>query len=264
MITIALLVITLICQVVVVSMLCPQKIVGTAQSALAVQSIERGSHQVLYRRYVLINYVIAALGLPILLLCVTLHVNDTLTMTGLLLSIAIFFLVQVSTVTIPFFHGALPVQQTPKRYPDIQDFPGGVPGLFGILPLVPVMIAAGLYLAYIFTLCVQWGHYGENQLPKIVSVTLTNLIFVSTILWAYRRLLNDTGDRVERYSELVRMGPIIIFGSILVTLYYFAKEILFFFDLHELRPMMMSVALQAIAMVAFHVLCGVKSNRTMA
>ena len=50
------------------------------------------------------------------------------------------------------------------------------------------------------------------------------------------------------------MGPIIIFGSILVTTYFFTKEIMFSLDLHELRPTMMSVFLQLIAITVFFAL----------
>lgn len=264
MIIIALLAFTLSCQVVFVSILCPRRIVDAAQVTIGSQSKELDSHQALLRLYVFINYAIAILGLPSLLFCVRLHSNGAITMTGLLLSIGIFFLVQVSTVAMLFYAGVLPIQHSPNPYPDTQEYSGGAPALFSILPPVPVLIAAGLYFTYVFTLCVLWGRSGGNQLPKIFSITVTNLIFVSVILWSYRRLLKDTGERIERYSELVRVGPIIIFGSILVTLYSFAKEILFVLDLQELRPIMMSVALQLIAITVFHILGGVKSNRTMA
>jgi hypothetical protein len=50
------------------------------------------------------------------------------------------------------------------------------------------------------------------------------------------------------------MGPIIIFGSILVTTYFFVKEIMFSLDLHELRPTMMSLFLQLIAIAVFFAL----------
>ena len=264
MIMIVFLAVALACQVVFVSILCPRRIVEAAQSAMATRSSEVDSHQTLNRRYVLINYAIAILGLPVLLLCVTLHFSGTMAMTGLLLSIGVFFLIQVSTILIPFYDGVLPVQQTPNESLDTLGSSGGEPALFSILPLAPVLIAAGLYLAYVITLCVLWSRSGGNQLPKIVSVTVTNLLFVSAILWSYRWLLKDSDERVKRYNELARMGPIMIFGSIFVSLYFFAKEILFVFDLHELRPVMMSVALQMIAIAVVHVLCGVKSNRTIA
>ncbi len=264
MIIIVVLAVTLACQVVFVSILCPRRIVEAVQNAVDTQSSEVDSHQALKRRYVLINYAIAILGLPVLLLCVTLYFNGTMAMTGLLLSIGVFFLIQVSTIAIPFYDGVLPVQQTPNESLDALASSGGEPSLFSILPLAPVLIAAGLYLAYVIMLCVLWSRSGGSQLPKIVSVTVTNLLFVSAILWSYRSLLKDSNARVKRYNELARMGPIMIFGSIFVTLYFFAKEILFVFDLHQLRPVMMSVALQMIAIAVFHVLCVVKSNRTMA
>ncbi len=264
MIIIALLAIALASQVLFLSILCPGIIVDAVQNETSTQSKEAGTHQGVHRRYLLINYVVAVLGLPVLLLCVALHAKGTLSMTGLLLSIGIFFLVQVSTIAILFYHGVLPVQQTPNESPDTLAPSGGKPALFSILPIAPVLIAAGLYLAYVTTLLVLWGNSGGNPLPQIVSITVTNLLFVGVILWSYRWMLKDSDERVKRYNELVRMGPIMIFGSIFVTLYLFAKEILFVFDLHEFRPVMMSVALQMIAMAVFYVLGGAMGNRTKA
>lgn len=263
MIIIALLAFVLVCQVVLLSILCPRKIADAVQSQIAIQSKEAGSHQGIHRLYVLINYVIAILGFPVLLLCVVLHAEGTLSMTGLLLSIGMFFLVQVSTFTILFYHGVLPVQQTLNESP-VDVASSGKPTLFSILPIAPVLIAVGLYLSYVTTLYVLGDNSGGNQLPKFVSITVTNFLFVSAILWSYRAIFKESDDRVNRYNELARMGPIMIFGSIFVTLYLFAKEILFVFELHEFRPIMMSVALQMVAIVVFYVLSGVKINKTKA
>ncbi|MBA6392333.1 hypothetical protein H4J38_16320 [Colwellia sp. BRX10-3] len=264
MIITALLAFVLVCQVVLLSILCPRKIADAVQSKVVTQSKEAGSHQGIHRLYVLINYVIAILGFPVLLLCVVFHAEGTLSMTGLLLSIGMFFLVQVSTFTILFYHGVLPVQQTLDESSDTLASFVGKPSLFSILPIAPVIIAVGLYLSYVTTLYVFGDNSGGNQLHKVVSITITNFLFVSAIIWSYRSILKESDERVNRYNELARMGPIMIFGSIFVTLYLFAKEILFVFELHEFRPIMMSVALQMVAIVVFYVLSGVKINKTKA
>lgn len=197
------------------------------------------------------------------MICASLYLAGAMTVTGLLLTIGIVFLVQVSPLATLFYHGLLPVRHNPNEIIDLESA-SRVPGLFTILPLVPVLIAGGLYLAYVLAVGVLWIRSGGNQIPKIVAVTATNLICVIAVLWSYRRLAKDTDERLDRYIELVRMGPVIIFGSILVTTYFFAKEVLFALDLHEARPIMMSAALQLVAMVVFHVLCGGAGNRTMA
>jgi hypothetical protein len=259
----ALVAISLVCQIVFVSIVFPRNLLGVAQHAMVAQADQAGDHLALHKRYVLVNYVIATLGLACLLFCATLYFTGAMTVTGLLLSIGIVFLVQVSPLAILFYHGVLPVKQNPTGHLGNLESSGRVPGLFKILPLVPVLIAAGLYLSYVLTVGVLWIRTGGNQIPKIVSITVTNFICVIAVLWSYRRLLKETNERAERYMELIRMGPIIIFGSILVTIYFFAKEVLFTLDLHEARPIMMSGALQLVAVAVFQVLCGGRSNRTM-
>jgi hypothetical protein len=203
------------------------------------------------------------LGLASLWICASLYHVDAISVTTLLLSIGIVFLIQVSPLAILFYYGLLPINQTPNGIGDLESGTG-VPGLFKILPLVPVLIAGGLYLAYVSTVGVLWIRTGGNQIPKIVSITATNLICIFAVLSSYRRLAKETDERQDRYVELLRMGPVIVFGSILVTTYFFAKEVLLAFDLHEARPIMMSAALQLVAIAVFYALCGGASKRSMA
>jgi hypothetical protein len=253
-----------VCQIVVVSILCPRSLVSATRQTMPTQSDDAGSTRVLYRRYVLINYMIAALGLPGLLVCAALYFANSITLTGLLLSIGIVFLIQVSPLAILFYYKVSTFDQISNGQPAGLKSANKVPGLFAILPRVPILVAAGLYLAYVSAVGVQWLHSGGNQIPKIVAVTVTNLVCVAAILWTYGRLVRETDGRADRYMELVRMGPILVFSSILVTIYFFAKEVLFALDLHEARPIMMSAALQLIALVVFKMLVSVQSNRSMA
>ena len=259
----ALVPISLVCQVVFVSILFPRNFVHVAQRAVIDQSNQPDSQQAFHRRYLLANRVIASLALACLLISASVYLAGTMPVTGLLLSIGIVFLVQVSPLAILFYHGLLPIPQNPSGHISDLESAGGVPGLFTILPLIPVLIAGGLYLAYVVTVGGLWIRFGGNQLPKIVSITATNLICVIAVLWSYRRLAKETDERADRYLELSRMGPIVIFASILVTIYFFAKEVLFALDLHEARPIMMSAALQLVALAVFYVVGG-NGNRTMA
>ena len=263
MIITALVLISLLCQVVFVSILIPLNLARIARHETTAQSGQAESQQAFSRRYFFVNCVIATLGLASLWICASLYHADAISVTTLLLSIGIVFLIQVSPLAILFYYGLLPIKQTPNGIGDLESATG-VPGLFKILPLVPVLIAGGLYLVYVSTVGVLWIRTGGNQIPKIVSITATNLICILAVLSSYRRLAKETDERQDRYVELLRMGPVIIFGSILVTTYFFAKEVLFAFDLHEARPIMMSAALQLVAMAVFYTLCGGASKRSMA
>ena len=252
-------------QIVFVSIYFPRRV---ANAALGVSP--RSSHEEIPQRlnlklYATLNNVIAAVGLLFIVLCITLQSQGVV--TGLLLCIGLFFLLQMSTLAVLFRHGALPAQRTtPGLDQSTQNAASGAVGLFNILPLVPVIIAAGLYISYVFVICIQWDRFEGSQISKLVAITLTNLVFVSTVLWHYGKLKNGPAEKAaERYWELTRMAPTIVFGSILVTVYFFMKEIMFGLDLHELRPTMMSVFLQLIAIAVFHALLHVDAdNRTIA
>ena len=226
---------------------------------------EEKSQRFPFSFYATLNNTIATIGFLFVMLCITLQSRGV--MTGLLLCIGLFFLIQMATIAIPFWHGLLPVQRPapePKRLP--QTCAPKAIRLFNVLPLVPVVVAVSLYIVYFVIICIQWDQFAGHQISKLASITFTNLIFAGTIFWTYRKLKSASAEgAAERYSELTRVAPTIVFGSILVTLYFFTKEIMFGLDLHELRPSMMSGFLQLIAIAVFHTLWHVDAdNRTMA
>ena len=200
------------------------------------------------------NKAVAVVGLIVLVLCFTLQSRGN--MTGQLLCIGLFFLTQVSPVAVLFAHEVLPIQRRIQSEHHLSTEPPlESTRVFNILPPVPIGIAILLYVSFVVFDCFQSRRFEGNQLAKLGALTITNLIFAITILWHYAKLKTSSAEQfVERYRELTRMGPIIIFGSILVTTYFFAKEIMFSLDLHELRPTMMSLFLQLIAIAIFFAL----------
>ena len=207
-----------------------------------------------FQTYGTLNKAIAIVGLIVLVLCLTLQYRGN--MTGHLLCIGLFFLIQVSSIVVPFAHGVLPIQRRNRSEHHLSaEPPSECVRIFYILPPVTVGIAILLYVSFVVFVCLQWKRLEGTQLAKIGALTITNLLFATTILWSYIKLKTSAAEQfVERYRELTRMGPIIIFGSILVTTYFFTKEIMFSLDLHELRPTMMSVFLQLIAIAVFFAL----------
>jgi len=235
-------------QIVVVSIYLPRRL------ARAAQGMSSAGMKDPFQTYATLNNTIAAVGLMALVLCLTLQHRDV--MTGLLLCIGLFFLVQISTIAVPFVHGVLPIQRLdPPKDQLSMEPPSESVRLFDILPRVPVGIAVLLYISFVVVIYFQWDQVERKQLSKIAALTFTNLVFAITILWNYINLKKSAAEQAtERYRELTRMAPIIVFGSILVTTYFFTKEIMFGLDLHELRPTMMSVFLQLIAIAVFHAL----------
>lgn len=243
---IVLLVLALVSQVILVSCYLPRRIANAAREPV--------------RAYLSLNNGIAAIGVLFVVFCLVLDSNDVT--TGLLLCIGVFFLVQVSTIAIPFWRGVLPVQRLALSEQLHQESGQESKKLFRIISPVAVSIAVSLYVLYVMTTCIQAGGLDGNQVPKLASLTITNLLFASVILWTFAKLKRESSPEKasERYKELSRMAPPIVFGSMLVTLYFFVKELMFSFDLHELRPTMMSVFLQMVAVAVFHAVWHVDSD----
>lgn len=263
MTTALLVAIALACQVILVSILMPRGLVNAAQASMSDALDPPGSRRANFRRYLRLNYAVASMGLVCLVICTAFYFRRLLSVTGLLLGIGIVFLVQVLPLALLFGRGMLPMEQDSSGDGSNKGSAAAVRNLFDVLPFVPVAIAVGLYFAYVTTMGTLWICTGTDQLPKLVSITLTNAAFAFALIWTYSRLLRATDERIDRYRELARMGPLLTFASILVTIYFFAKEILFALDLEEARPIMMSVALQLVAVAVFYAISGPPRNRTM-
>ncbi len=129
MIITALVPISMLCQVVLVSILIPRNLARIARHETTAQSGQAESQQAFYRRYFFVNRVIATLGLASLWICASLYHVDAISVTTLLLSIGIVFLIQVSPLAILFYYGLLPINQTSNGIGDLESGTG-VPGLF--------------------------------------------------------------------------------------------------------------------------------------
>lgn len=250
-------------QIILLSIWFPRRLVNAARNSSCGQLQQTGSRRADFSGYLALNYAIATLGLACLLLCTALYFSRILVVTGLLLAIGVVFLAQMMPLATLFYRGTLPVEQDLNRHRSNIESAATVPRLFDVLPSVPAVIAVGLYIAYVVTIGALWIRTGTNQAPKLVSITFTNLVCAGAILWTYRRLLRETDEVFDRYKELVRMGPLLVFASILVSVYFFAKEVLFALDLQEARPIMMSFALQVVAAAIFYTVSGLSLNRTM-
>jgi len=248
------------CQILFVSLWIPRALAGVAKESMGDRWDQADSVRGQLKRYRWINNIVAGLGSVCLGVCLVLHYRGDLAMTGLLLSIGIVFLVQVLPTAALFYPGWTPFYRDINKHTSTLPGSEDVPKLFDLLPRLPAVVAVGLFFAYVGTTGAHWVSTGINQAPKIVSITFTNCVCLFALLLAYRRIVREQGERAERIKELVRMGPILLFASILVTIYFFAKEVLFAFDLEEARPIMMSVALQLVAMGVLYSLAGLRKQ----
>jgi hypothetical protein len=85
--------------------------------------------------------------------------------------------------------------------------------------------------------------------------TGAQFLFVIVIAWNFLVPKREDADQAsKRRQNLVRMAPLLICASIMISVYYFGKEFLAEFNLPRLRPIMMSAFLQLLAILAFDAL----------
>ena len=204
--------------------------------------------------YALANHVISAIGLVLLAALVYLDTSDH--MTAMLLSIGLFFLIQLSPLALPGIQQSwsrlrsAPAQRDTgetDRYPSTR--------LFDVVGALPVGIAAVLFLAYLVFARSVWGGELDTHLLKMAVFTSTQILFAGSIAWSLSSLRRATADQAgERYQSLRRLAPLFVFASIMISVYYFGKELLAALDEPQLRPTMMSAFLQVLAVLAFNAL----------
>ena len=114
-----------------------------------------------FQTYGTLNKAVAVVGLIVLVLCLTLQSRGN--MTGHLLCIGLFFLIQVSSVVVPFAHGVLPIQRRNRSEHHLcAEPPLESVRLFDILPPVAVGIAILLYVSFVLFVCFQWKRFEGN------------------------------------------------------------------------------------------------------
>jgi amino acid transporter len=120
-----------------------------------------------------------------------------------------------------------------------------------------VLGAVAAYVAYLAASVINQNEAATTQWAKIQIVTLANVAFVFLVVTNLVRLRRaSTEESRLRRQELGRSVNVLAIISIGLSLYFFGKDVLRDLDLPELRPMMMSVFVQALALLAVHAQLG--------
>jgi len=235
--------ITFISQIMLISVLYPRRLRGLEQV-----------NGVSLKRYIVTNYTIALIGL--LLLPVHLHWQASGLMTATLLAIAFFLFFQLTPLAFPS------IRQLWSRLASIKTEPEATRSesyrstkLFDAVGRVPVAIAALMASSYLLFAGITWGGEVDTTLLTMAVFTSTQLLFAGSIAWTLLSLKRAVPvELVQRYQTLQLIAPLFVFASIMLSVYYFGKEILAAFDEPLLRPTMMSVFLQLVAICVFETL----------
>lgn len=127
--------------------------------------------------------------------------------------------------------------------------------LFQATSPITLGVAAVLFIAYIGFQLTGWNGGWDVHSKKIIAALSTNLFFVGTIAFSFSSLKRcDINLLAGQYRSAIMGANLIIFCSIMISVYSFLKEVIFIFDLDHLRPAMMSAFLHIPALFSFNML----------
>lgn len=201
--------------------------------------------------YALASHVIGAIGLVVL--AALLYLDTSGHMTAILLSVGLFFLLQLSPLALPSVQQSWSRLSSARGHRDTNDADTyRSTRLFDVVGALPVGIAVALCLAYLVFAGSVWGGELDTHLLKMAVFAGTQTLFAGSIAWSFSSLRRATADQAAELSQgLRRLAPLLVFASIMISVYYFGKELLAALDEPHLRPTMMSAFLQLLAALAF-------------
>jgi len=244
-------------QIGMISIYYPRKLVKLAKSVSSStsNSFEVGSSRRIdgtVQTFALSNYVLIVTGLILTALFVSFDVFES--MTAILLAIGIFFFLQLSPLVILGMSGLLSdLNLAASRRAKQPGKPLSSSRLFDFVSPLLVGIACILFFAYLIIEVAQWNGDWNAQLLKIIIFVVSNVFFAAMIarnLYVLRR--SNVEEGIKRSEDLRKVASTLILISIGLSIYFFAKQLLFDFDLHQLRPAMMSAFLQLLAILSYN------------
>mgnify|MGYP001814987094 CR=1 FL=1 len=220
----------LVSQIWVVSIYFPARLVGAVRQEMP----ELDEPQVDgygFGRYLNLNRFAGILGLVPALVAWLSDFESSLTL--ILLSTGLYFFLQVAALVLN------------RDVRNLLTVDGGLPQRASRAFVIGAVAAYVAYVAVLFI--VDRSEPVATQWAKIQVITLANLLFVLLIVTNLVRMRRASTEESEmRKHELGRSINVLATISIGLSVYLFGKEVLAGLDLQGLRPLMMSVFLQAL------------------
>lgn len=231
-----------ISQIVLVSIIYPRRLRGLH------------AHDVSLKAYARANYAIAAIGLS--LLPMHLHWQAAGLVTSTLLAVALFLMLQLTPLAFPSMRRLSSRLASIKAETDAMNSETyRSTTLFDAVGGVPVATAVLLATSYLVLAASTWGGDVDTQLLAMVIFTSTQLLFAGSIAWTLASLRRAAPEKLaERYEALQLIAPLFVYTSAMLSIYWFGKAVLGAIDEPLLRPTMMSVFLQMMAVCVFETL----------
>lgn len=183
-----------------------------------------------------------------------------------LLTVGLFFFLQLAPLALPnmqrlrTFLNETGMTKTEQRSTAGERDAYSSARLFQLSSPLPVFIAFLIYAAYIVFTASQWNGEINTQVAKILVLTGSNIFLIALVGRGLSRLRRSGGPDAEKQYKNLRLAvPMFAFISMMLSIYFFGKEIIFDIDVHQLRPVMMSIFLQVLGILSLGALYSRKS-----
>lgn len=241
-------------QIVVISFYFPRKLVK--QSSQSATTNGMGLPHDIDKKlmgYTRVNNLIAVLGLG--LLAAFIYFDWTVSVTAVLASIGVYFLLQLSPLAIPAVRQLMAgLKASRPQNSEHQELPHESGKLFDYVSPLQIGIALGLSLIWLGIKLPEWNGEINTQLLNIGIFVGGQLFIVALVARNLRMLARGDVDQNEdaKGIEDPRLAiPMLVYISIGLSVYSLAKQFLLVLDLHQIRPIMMSFTLLLLATLAF-------------
>ncbi|MGB7874989.1 MAG: hypothetical protein WBL25_11450 [Anaerolineales bacterium] len=245
-------------QIIVISFYLPRKLIKFARrvSSLAMKSSQFDSQNEIRKKldsYSRLNNVMIGIGLILLLLFVLFDLSESI--TAVLASIGVYFLLQLSPLAISGVSQLISDLKAARSQDG--EHQKALPDSGRLLDYVSPLqlgVAVGLSLIWLVIKLPEWNGETNTQLLNI-GIFAGGHLFVAALVARNLRMLKhgDAGQNEgNKGVEDPRLAiPLLIYISIGLSIYSLAKQFLLDLDLHQIRPIMMSFALLLLATLAF-------------
>ena len=245
-------------QIIVISFYLPRKLIKFAKRvlSLAMKSSQFDSQNEIRKKldsYSRLNNVMIGIGLILLLLFVLFDLSESI--TAVLASIGVYFLLQLSPLAISGVSQLISdLKAARSQDGEHQKALPDSGRLLNYVSPLQIGIAVGLSLIWLVIKLPEWNGEMNTQLLNI-GIFAGGHLFVATLVARNLRMLKhgDAGQNEgNKGVEDPRLAiPLLIYVSIGLSIYSLAKQFLLDLDLHQIRPIMMSFALLLLATLAF-------------
>jgi hypothetical protein len=194
------------------------------------------------KRYRMLNNINILVGFLVLSLISFHSVFSSIELS--LLIIGIYFLLQISPIIISKKLLEISESYEPDNQRKIK--------LTTVVHPLAIGIALILFLSYLIKLFIEWDGTVNTQLLQMIIFSCVNTFLVGILIFIYRKINRTSGEeRQELKVGFSKSAPLFIYLSIGISIYHFAKILIFNFDLNEFRPVMMCIALIAVGLAIY-------------